>query len=146
VIPSYLLLVAPVSWGTLVLEVREALGADGASLGAIGIEVDGAHPRPGDGTGGLLWDLVLHGANISAPGSAAPGDVIEPLSPQVLRARGYPGCSCCVPPTLRYRLTTRGRWKTMRHSCPRRSLMRRGCCMRQWLSSVRRSCIRFELV
>jgi hypothetical protein len=133
VIPSYLLSVAPVSWGTLALEVREALGADGASLGAIGIEVDGAHPRPGDGTGGLLWDLVLHGANISAPGSAALGDVIEPLSPQVLQARGY-------------RLRTRGRWKTMQHSCARRSLMRRGCCMRQWLSSVRRSCIRFELV
>jgi hypothetical protein len=81
-----------VSWGTLALEVWEALGADGTSLGTISVEVDGAHPRPSDGTRGLLWDLVMRGADISAPGSAAPGDVIQPLSPQVLRARGYPGC------------------------------------------------------
>jgi hypothetical protein len=34
--------------------VREVLGADGASSGAVGIEVDGAGPQPSDDFGGLL--------------------------------------------------------------------------------------------
>jgi hypothetical protein len=38
------------------LEVQEAPGADGTSLGIISVEVDGASPHPGDDTRGLLQD------------------------------------------------------------------------------------------
>jgi hypothetical protein len=56
VTPPYLPLVASVPRGTLASvesapEVQEALGANGALLGTIGIEVDGASPRPGDDAG-----------------------------------------------------------------------------------------------
>jgi hypothetical protein len=56
-------------------KVREAPGADGTSLGAVNIEVDRSSPRPSDDAGGLLWDRVMCGAGIGAPGSAAPGDM-----------------------------------------------------------------------
>jgi hypothetical protein len=55
-------------------EVREVMGADGASLGAVSVKVDGAIPRPGDDAGGLLWDWVMHDAGIGAPGGAVSGD------------------------------------------------------------------------
>jgi hypothetical protein len=36
------------------LEAWEALGADGAPLGAVSVEVDGAGPQPGDDVEGSL--------------------------------------------------------------------------------------------
>jgi hypothetical protein len=48
-------------------------GADGPLQGAAGVEVDGAGLQLGDDTGGLLQDLVRHGAGIDVPGSAALG-------------------------------------------------------------------------
>jgi hypothetical protein len=79
VTPPYLPLVSLVSRGTSApeesaLEVQEAPGADGTSLGAIGVEVDGASLFPGDGAGGFLKDSVMRGTGISAPRSTAPGD------------------------------------------------------------------------
>jgi hypothetical protein len=64
-------------WGAPALaesapEVREAPGADGASLGTITVEVDGAGPQLDDDARGFLWDWVMHGAGPDAPGSAAP--------------------------------------------------------------------------
>jgi hypothetical protein len=72
---------ASVPWGTLAPaestpEVWEALGADGVSLGTISAEADGASPRPGNDTGGLLRHQVMSGADIGAPRSATPGDTI----------------------------------------------------------------------
>jgi hypothetical protein len=57
--PPYLHLVASVPWGTLTLaesapEVQEALGANGMSLGAVSVEVNGASLQPDDDIGGLL--------------------------------------------------------------------------------------------
>jgi hypothetical protein len=80
VTPSYLPLVASVRQGTPVPEesaskVREAPGADGTSLGAVSIEVDGACLWLGNDTNGLLCDWVMHNAGIGAPRSVAPGDV-----------------------------------------------------------------------
>jgi hypothetical protein len=74
-------------------------GADGTSLGGASVEVDGASPQPSNGTEGLLWDLVMHGANIGVSGNAAPGDVaLDPgplgtMSPGVSRLllSGSPG-------------------------------------------------------
>jgi hypothetical protein len=77
--PPYLPLVASVPRGTpatlekTVLEVREASDADGASLGAIKVEVDWVGPRLDNDTGGSLHDWVMHGAGIGVPGSVAPG-------------------------------------------------------------------------
>jgi hypothetical protein len=59
--------------------VQEMLGADGVSLSAVSVEVDGASPRPSDDTGGSLYDLVMCGAGLGMLGRAIPGDVI--LSP-----------------------------------------------------------------
>jgi hypothetical protein len=64
---------------TLVPEAREApvqemLGANGASLGATSVEVDGAGPHPSDDTRGSLRDLVMRGADIDVPRSAALGN------------------------------------------------------------------------
>jgi hypothetical protein len=53
VTPPYLSLVSSVPEESAP-EVREASGADGESLGAVNIEVDGASPRLGDDAGGLL--------------------------------------------------------------------------------------------
>jgi hypothetical protein len=77
VTPPYLSLLASVQRRTpapeeLAPEVREVMGADGTSLGAVSVKVDGAIPRPGDDAGGLFWDWVMHGAGIGAPGSARP--------------------------------------------------------------------------
>jgi hypothetical protein len=47
---------------------ESAPGADGASLGTVSIEVDGACPRPGDDTGGLLRYWVIRDAGIGDPG------------------------------------------------------------------------------
>jgi hypothetical protein len=63
------------AWEVLVLQVQEMSGDDGALLGAVRIEVDGAIPRPGNDARGSLWDSVMHGASIGAPRSAALGDV-----------------------------------------------------------------------
>jgi hypothetical protein len=76
VTPPYLPLVATVPRGTpvsveLAPEVREALGADGASLGAVSVKADGANPRSGGDAGGLLWDRVMRGTGISASGTVA---------------------------------------------------------------------------
>jgi hypothetical protein len=51
-------------------------GTSGASLGAIGVEVDRAYPCPSNDTGGLFHDLVMHGTSLGMPGSTAPGDAI----------------------------------------------------------------------
>jgi hypothetical protein len=63
-------------------EVREALvpqlpkipSADGASLSAVSVKVDGSSTWPDDDTGGSLWDLVMCGTNTGVAGSAASGD------------------------------------------------------------------------
>jgi hypothetical protein len=60
----------------LALEVHEALGADGMSVGAVSVEADGASPWPGDGAKGWLRDWVMCGTDIGAPGSAAMGDTM----------------------------------------------------------------------
>jgi hypothetical protein len=54
--------------------VREVLGTDGTSLGAVGVEVDGAGPRPCDDTRGLLRDLVMRGTSLGMPRSTTLGD------------------------------------------------------------------------
>jgi hypothetical protein len=54
--------------------VQEMLAADGTSLVASSVEVDGASPEPSDDTGRSLQDLVVRGTGISVPGSAAPCD------------------------------------------------------------------------
>jgi hypothetical protein len=79
--------------------VREELDAHGASLGIVSIEVDGADPRSGDSAGALPHDLVVRGAGLGMPKSAAPGDTISAPSPWVSWARGQPACSCRVPPS-----------------------------------------------
>jgi hypothetical protein len=53
--------------------VQEASSADGASLGAISIEADGASPRPGDDAKGMFQDWVICCNGISAPRSATLG-------------------------------------------------------------------------
>jgi hypothetical protein len=53
--------------------VREVRGADGMSLGAIGVEVDGVGPCPGEDARGSLHDLVMHGADLGMARSIAPG-------------------------------------------------------------------------
>jgi hypothetical protein len=63
------------AWEVLVLQVQEMSGDDGALLGAVSIEVDGAIPQPGNDARGSLWDSVMHGASIGAPRSTALGDV-----------------------------------------------------------------------
>jgi hypothetical protein len=80
VMPPYLHLVA-VPWGTLTLaesapEVQEALGANGTSLGAVSVEVDGASLQPDDDIGGLLRDWVMFTVGIGAPGTTTSGDAI----------------------------------------------------------------------
>jgi hypothetical protein len=50
------------------------LGVDVVSQGAAYIEVDGAGPQLSDDVGGLLQDLVKHGAIIDVPRSATSGD------------------------------------------------------------------------
>jgi hypothetical protein len=58
-----------------------APGADDASLGVVCVEVDRASLQPGDDTGCLLWDWVIHGAGISAPRCATLGDATPALGP-----------------------------------------------------------------
>jgi hypothetical protein len=78
------------------LEVREAPGADGVSLGVGGIQVDGASPSQVMTLGGLLWDWVMHGADIGASESSTQGDAtLAPGSLGVV-GLGYLGCSCWV--------------------------------------------------
>jgi hypothetical protein len=57
----------------LVLEEHDA---NGMSLGAVSVEVDGAGPRSCDDAGGLSRNLVVRGVGLGMPGSAAPGDAI----------------------------------------------------------------------
>jgi hypothetical protein len=61
--------------------VQEMPGADGASLGAASIEVDGTGPIPSDDTEGSLRDLVMRGANIGVARGAALGDVAPAPGP-----------------------------------------------------------------
>jgi hypothetical protein len=56
-------------------EVREAPGAEGASVGIVSVEVDDVGPQPGDDAGSSLQSLVMRGASIGVSRSAAPGDV-----------------------------------------------------------------------
>jgi hypothetical protein len=58
--------------------VQEMPGANGASLGAASVEVDGTGPQPSDDTGGSLWHVVMREADIGVPKSAAIGDVAQP--------------------------------------------------------------------
>jgi hypothetical protein len=57
-------------------------GADEASEGATGVEVDGADPQLGDDAGGSLQDLVRRGISINVPVSVALGDTAPTLGPQ----------------------------------------------------------------
>jgi hypothetical protein len=56
--------------------VREEPNADGASVGIVSVEVDGACPRLGDDVGCLPHDLLVRGALLGMPGSATMDDVI----------------------------------------------------------------------
>jgi hypothetical protein len=66
--------------------VSEVSGADGASLGAANVEVDGASPQPSDDTESSLQELVMRGSGFSVPRSAAPDDA-APIP-------GSPGTMC----------------------------------------------------
>jgi hypothetical protein len=63
VTPTHLPLVASVPRGTPMSE-ESAPGAGGTLLGTISIEVDGACPRPGDDTGGLLRYWLIRDTGI----------------------------------------------------------------------------------
>jgi hypothetical protein len=78
---------------------------NGASLGIVSVEVDGADPQPGVDVGALSHDLVMHGAGLGMPGSTAPGDAIP--APWAL---GQLDSSCRVPQLFApiYRLETGG--------------------------------------
>jgi hypothetical protein len=71
--------------------VREAPGADGVLLGAVSVEVDGTTPRPNDDIEGLLWDWMMCGTSLGAPGSATPGDVTPPPRSSGPTGPGVPG-------------------------------------------------------
>jgi hypothetical protein len=83
-------------------------GADGASLGAVNIEVDGSSPRPGDDIEGSICDLVMRGAGIGVPGSATPGDVTPVLGSSGAAGPGISGlllsvCSNFPPLPINWR-------------------------------------------
>jgi hypothetical protein len=61
--------------------VQEMLGANGVSLGARRVEVDGVGPQPSSGTGGLLRDLVTHGDDFSVSRRATVGDAALATGP-----------------------------------------------------------------
>jgi hypothetical protein len=97
-VPQGLLWSVVAQWETLVLKeptpealqalvlVSEVSGADGASLGATSIEVDGAGPQPSDDTESSLQELVMRGSSFSVPKSAAPDDAAP--------TPGSPGAMC----------------------------------------------------
>jgi hypothetical protein len=131
--PPYLPLVASVPGGTTTpegsaLEVREPLGADGASLCAVSVRVDGAIPMPGDDARGLFHDWVMSGVGIGAPRSTVPDDAAPTPGHLILRARGYLA--------IDWR-----QWRTMQHSRAWRLMRWRGCYMRCWLWSAGTSCV-----
>jgi hypothetical protein len=135
VTPLYLPLVASVPRGT------PAPGVDVASLGVISVEVDGASPRPGDDTRGLLRDWVISGAGIGALGSVAPGDAT--LGPGSSGVAGPRVSSLLLPgppptPTFCPRLSTRGRWRSTRCSRAHRSPLWRGILHLIWVSFKKR--------
>jgi hypothetical protein len=75
--------VRPVQDGSNATLLQDALvceepDADGASLGTIGRELDGAGPRLGNEAVGPSHDLVVSGMSLGMLGSATPGDVIPP--------------------------------------------------------------------
>jgi hypothetical protein len=88
-------------WETSVPEAHEApvqemLGVDGVSLGAASVKVDGVEPHPSDDTRGSLRDLVMCGASIDVPRSAALGNAA--LAPGPLGVVGL-GVSALLLPT-----------------------------------------------
>jgi hypothetical protein len=59
----------------VVAPIPRVLGAGGALLGNIDVEVVGANPQLGDDARSLLWNLMMRGASVprnSTPGDAAP--------------------------------------------------------------------------
>jgi hypothetical protein len=126
--------------------VQEDPGADGASLGIVNVEVDGAGPQPGDDVGGPLHNLVVHGAGLGTPVSTTPGTVI--LALESLGAKGPGTAELFLPgspgsPSLPIDW---GRQRTMWSSCVHRSPSQRGCCERHWSQSAGTSYIQFGLV
>jgi hypothetical protein len=118
----------PEAWEAL---VQEMSGADGASLDAINLEVDGASPWPGDDVGGSLWDLVMHGAIIGVLGSIALGDAtLAPGSSSVV-GPGISGLLLLGSPAFHPRLSIGGGRRTTQSSRVRMSLSWRGCCIRR---------------
>jgi hypothetical protein len=91
---------------------QEMLGADGASLGAASVEVDCTGPQPSVDTGDSLWDLVMHGAGFSVPGSAAPSDAA--LTHGCSGVAGLRVSKLLLPgsPGFRPHLLTGGAWRT----------------------------------
>jgi hypothetical protein len=123
--------------------VQEMSGADGASLGATNIEVDGVGRQPSDDTRGSLWDLEIRGVGYCVPRS--PGDATLAPGPSGATGPGYPDCSCWAPLVFHPDLSTGGGWRTMRSSRVCRSLPWRDCCMRRWPRPAGTSCVRFSL-
>jgi hypothetical protein len=88
--------------------VLEMPGADGASLGAASVEVDGASPQPSDDIGSLLRDFMMCGADIGVPGSTAPGDAAPAPRPSGIAGLGVselllPGSPYFPPPPIDWR-------------------------------------------
>jgi hypothetical protein len=110
--------------------VLEMPGADGASLGAASVEVDGASPQPRDDIGSLLRDFMMCGADIGVPGSTAPGDAAPAPRPSGIVGLGVSELLLPGSPAFHPRLSTGGGWRRTRSSCVHRSSPRRGCCMR----------------
>jgi hypothetical protein len=104
------------------------LGADGALLGTVSVEVEEANPGADVHTGGLLCDLLMHGTGLGMPRSAAPGDAIpSPVSSCVV-APGVAGLPLPGLPAFHPCLSIRGGWRTTQSLRVSRSSSWRGCC------------------
>jgi hypothetical protein len=86
-------------------------------------------PRLGDGTGGLLWDLVTRGASCGVPRSAALGGVTLAAGSSGAMGPRCMDCSCQALPAFRPSLLTRGVLGMKQSQRVHGSPLRRGCCM-----------------
>jgi hypothetical protein len=94
----------------VVAPIPRVLGAGGALLGNIDVEVVGASPQLGDDAGSLLWNLMMRGASVprnSTPGDAAPTPGSSGVAgPRVL------SCTWRARPAFLSCPLTRGGWGT----------------------------------
>jgi hypothetical protein len=115
----------------VVASAMEVSGAGGALQGTTVVDVTDVEPWLGDSTESLLHDLVVRGAGAGIPGSAAPSDAVPaPRSSSavslVVSGMYLPGSPSYLP-----HLSTGGGWRIRQSLHVRRSLSRRGCCMRR---------------